>query len=78
MTMEPALTLRETEVVQLVAEGRTNSEIAEALHLSPWTVKRHVARLLRKTGHHRRVELALWFASQATRSPQTVIERTPG
>lgn len=45
----------------LVAAGLTNREIAERLHLSPWTVKRHVANLLRKVGVRRRVQLALWF-----------------
>jgi DNA-binding NarL/FixJ family response regulator len=45
----------------LVAAGMTNREIAERLHLSSWTVKRHVANLLRKVGVARRVQLALWF-----------------
>lgn len=38
----------------------TNRQIAAALTLSPWTVKRHVARLLHKTGLHSRTQLAVW------------------
>lgn len=56
-----AISRREREVLALVAAGLTNREIAERLHLSPWTVKRHVANLLRKVGVRRRVQLALWF-----------------
>jgi len=55
------LTGRELEVLELVSRGLTNAEIAARLNLSPWTVKRHVARLLAKAGMHRRVELAVWF-----------------
>jgi DNA-binding CsgD family transcriptional regulator len=42
------LTARETDVLRLVAGGRTNLEIAGALGLSPHTVKRHVHRILTK------------------------------
>ena len=40
----PALSAVELEVVSLVADGRTQREIAEALRLSPKTVEWHVAR----------------------------------
>jgi DNA-binding CsgD family transcriptional regulator len=36
------LTPREREVMQLVADGNTNQEIAQLLHLSPLTAKTHV------------------------------------
>ncbi|WP_457784573.1 response regulator transcription factor [Streptomyces mirabilis] len=39
---------RETEVVRLLAEGRSNRAIAEALYLSEATVKTHLARVHRK------------------------------
>lgn len=44
------LSPRELEVLALVAEGRTNHEIAERLILSEHTVNRHVANILRKLG----------------------------
>ncbi|HVA36766.1 MAG TPA: LuxR C-terminal-related transcriptional regulator [Candidatus Dormibacteraeota bacterium] len=42
------LSERELEVLRLVAQGRSNKEIASALSLSPWTVNNHMARILRK------------------------------
>nr|WP_216645916.1 response regulator transcription factor [Isoptericola halotolerans] len=42
------LTERETEVLRLMAEGCTNREIAEVLHLAPGTVKNHVSAVLLK------------------------------
>ena len=44
------LTMRELEVLRLVAAGRTDRQIAEALFLSPRTVHHHVATLLSKLG----------------------------
>jgi DNA-binding CsgD family transcriptional regulator len=58
------LSRREEEVVELVGRGLTNAEIAQNLGLSPWTVKRHVARVLDKTGARRRVDLAVRHAKQ--------------
>lgn len=46
---EPAwLSLRELQVLALVAEGRSNRQIGAALALSPLTVKAHLARIGRK------------------------------
>ena len=47
------ITAREVEVLAQVAAGRSNREIAAALHLSVRTVEKHVERLLMKTGHRR-------------------------
>ncbi|RUZ99810.1 helix-turn-helix transcriptional regulator, partial [Mesorhizobium sp. M7A.F.Ca.US.001.02.1.1] len=48
-TAEPAaLTARESEVVSLVADGKSNAAIAAELRLSEHTVKRHVANILLK------------------------------
>ena len=42
------LTLREKEVLQLAAEGRTNREIADILSISVKTVEKHRASMMRK------------------------------
>lgn len=49
---------REWDVLTLLAEGRSNSAIAESLYVSPNTVKTHVASLLRKLGANSRAHLA--------------------
>jgi DNA-binding NarL/FixJ family response regulator len=51
------LTLREREVLKLIAEAHTNREIGELLHLSEKTVESHRGNLLRKLGMRDRVEL---------------------
>ena len=51
------LTTREKEVLQWIAEGMTNPEIADALFISPHTVTRHRANLMKKLNVHNRVEL---------------------
>jgi DNA-binding NarL/FixJ family response regulator len=53
-----ALSPREREVLALVAEGRSNKAIAEALFVSPNTVKTHVASLLTKLRADTRAQLA--------------------
>lgn len=52
------LTSRETEVLRLVASGRTNREIAEQLYISPKTASVHVSNILRKVGATNRGEAA--------------------
>jgi DNA-binding NarL/FixJ family response regulator len=51
------LTAREREVLQLVAEGHTNSEIAKLLNISLKTAKAHRSNLMQKLGLHDRGEL---------------------
>jgi DNA-binding NarL/FixJ family response regulator len=53
------LTAREREVLDLVAEGLTNTEIAERLHIGITTVKTHITALMTKTNSPNRVRLAL-------------------
>jgi len=52
-----ALTEQERRILPLIAEGRTNAEIAAALFLSPATVKGYVSAILRKLGLSRRAEV---------------------
>jgi two-component system response regulator DesR len=56
---EPLLTEREREVLELIAAGSTNREIAEKLYLSPYTVKEHTSALYRKLGARNRAGAVL-------------------
>jgi len=53
------LTDRERDVLDLVAEGLSNTEMAERLHIGETTVKTHITSLMTKTGAPNRVRLAL-------------------
>jgi DNA-binding CsgD family transcriptional regulator len=55
---------RETEVLLLVAEGKTNDEIGLILDISGKTVKHHVAHAYRKIDVSSRVGAAMWLASR--------------
>ncbi|MGI9615791.1 MAG: response regulator [Acidimicrobiales bacterium] len=55
---KPPLTDRETAVLQRVAEGETNKEIARGLSLSPGTVRVHVSNILAKLGVENRTAAA--------------------
>lgn len=61
--LEPAtverLTAREHEILELMATGRTNLEIARSLYVSEETVKTYAKRLFRKLGVRNRVEAAI-------------------
>lgn len=50
------LTMREQEVLELLATGKTGSEIAEELHIAPLTVRTHIRNLMSKLGVHSRLE----------------------
>jgi DNA-binding NarL/FixJ family response regulator len=65
------LTPREVEVWSLVADGRSNVEVAKALELSENTVKFHVQHLFAKLGVKNRTEAALRYASARTLSPRS-------
>ncbi|MFI7113216.1 response regulator [Nonomuraea sp. NPDC050227] len=54
------LSERETDVVRAVAAGRSNREIAAALHISLSTVKGHISAILDKLGIRNRVEIIVW------------------
>jgi NarL family two-component system response regulator LiaR len=57
---DEGLTEREKEVLLLIAEGRSNKEIAEELHISIKTVKTHVSNLLMKCELEDRTQLAVY------------------
>ena len=54
-----SLTLRELEVLRLLAEGKTNRQISEDLYLSLSTVKRHLERIISKLGVSDRTQAAV-------------------
>ena len=54
------LSAREREIFQLIAEARTNKEVAELLEISPATVETHRARILQKLDIHNTAELVLY------------------
>ena len=54
------LTAREREILQLLAEGKTNKEVASDLNISPYTVETHRAHILEKLGLHTPAELILY------------------
>ena len=58
------LTAREVEVFRLIADGRSNAEIAQELHISETTVKTHVTHVLQKLDLRDRVQ-AVVLAHQA-------------
>jgi DNA-binding NarL/FixJ family response regulator len=58
------LTARELEILQLLAQGMRNDDIARSLHLSIRTVQTHVQNILTKLGVHSRLE-AVAFAARA-------------
>ena len=63
------LTERELGVGRLVAQGKSNAEIAAALFLSEATVKSHVARILAKLGLRDRVQIAIYAYEHAIVRP---------
>jgi NarL family two-component system response regulator LiaR len=54
------LTVREKEVLLLIADGKTNKDISEELHISIKTVKTHVSNLLMKCEAQDRTQLAIY------------------
>lgn len=54
------LTTREREVLQLLAEGRSNKDLASLLNLSLYTVETHRANILQKLNLHNQAELILY------------------
>lgn len=57
------LSAREIEVLQWVAKGKSNQQIADLLYLSPFTVKNHIQNILKRMGAKNRVEAASLLGS---------------
>jgi DNA-binding NarL/FixJ family response regulator len=58
LTSAVRMTKRERQIVGLIAEGLTNLEIAQELHLSTYTVKSHVHNILEKLTLHNRLQIS--------------------
>ncbi len=56
----PVLSDRELEIIELVATGLTNQDIAKKLDISKRTVDNHISNILTKTKTENRVELVRW------------------
>lgn len=58
------LTPQQIEVLRLIAQGCTNRQIAEKLHIARGTVERHVHSILSRLGMRNRTEAAHWALQQ--------------
>lgn len=65
-TFFEGLSKREMEVVELIAEGYSNQEIADKLYLSNGTVRNHVSLILEKTGLAHRTQIAVQYLNSST------------
>jgi DNA-binding NarL/FixJ family response regulator len=66
------MTSREREVIELIAEGLSNKEIAVRLHVATHTVKSHVHNILEKLTLHTRLEVAVYAHEQGTEAPVAI------
>jgi two-component system response regulator DevR len=66
-----ALTSQERKILSLIAEGKTNKEIAEEVFLSDKTVKNYVSSILSKLNLHRRSEAAAFIAERRAKGRDT-------
>ena len=64
------MTKREREIVELIADGLANKEIAHKLHLSVYTVKSHVHNILEKMALNTRVQIAIHARSTEETAPR--------
>jgi two-component system, NarL family, response regulator NreC len=63
------LTEREREVLQLLAEGKSNKEAAAILNLSPYTIETHRTNLMQKLNLHNTAEIVLYAVRKAIIRP---------
>ena len=60
----PSLTRRELDVLHLVAKGEPSRVVADELHVTEATVKRHLYNIYRKLSVRNRVEATNWYLSR--------------
>ena len=65
------LTEQERKILDLIADGLTNRQIAERVHLAEKTVKNYVSNLLTKLGMERRTQAAVYAAGLRDTRPET-------
>ena len=63
---------RQQLIIELVAQGLTNREIAESLGTSDTAVKNYVREIFLKVGVRSRLELALWYEEQKFRRRKSI------
>ncbi|MET7616718.1 response regulator transcription factor [Streptomyces sp. NPDC005408] len=68
-TLPDGLTAREGEVLTLIAEGLTNTDIARRLHISTATVKTHINNLFSKAGIHDRAQAVRYAYREGLAQP---------
>jgi DNA-binding NarL/FixJ family response regulator len=68
---QAALTKRETDVLRLIAAGRSNVEIAQRLYITPATVKTHINNLFAKTGVRDRAQAVTYAFRHGLASTET-------
>jgi len=72
--LNPKLSFREKQVVNLIAQAKPNKEIAFELHLTEGTIKEYLNRIFRKLGMANRTELAIWGLTHLSNQSQQVDE----
>ena len=64
---------REQRIIELVAQGLTNRDIAQALGTTEYVIKNYLRPIYDKLGLWNRVELALWFEARKQETGEAVI-----
>lgn len=73
-TLNPHLSFRERQVVNLVCKAKLNKEIAGELHLTEGTIKEYLNRIFRKLGVSNRTELAVWAVTHHNNNTRVITE----
>lgn len=72
---EEGLTERESEVIALITQGRSNREIAELMYLSPNSIKTYIRSSYRKIGVGSRTQAVIWGMSHGFEAPGRQFDR---